>query len=75
MKCHVSNEEVLQTNGASSIEPEGMNGRPTHGKDPITSTEEFLSKYKDVMEKTLASMDEKLEDMDTPKPMVNYTVS
>jgi hypothetical protein len=40
-----------------------MNGVPTYGKDPITSTEEFLRNYWQVMEKKLATIDEKLEEL------------
>ncbi len=42
---------------------EKTNGVPTYGDDPITSTEEFLKKYRDVMKKKLASLDEKLEEL------------
>ena len=35
-------------------------GVPTYGEDPLTSTEKFLEKYRDVMEKKLASIDKKL---------------
>jgi len=59
-----SNGDMSQTNGSSSISMEKTNGVPTYGEDPITSTEEFLKKYRDVMEKKLASIDEKLEEMD-----------
>ena len=35
------------------------------GDDPITSTEELLKKYRDVMERKLASIDEKLEELES----------
>eukprot|EP00579_Thalassiosira_antarctica_P030379 CAMPEP_0202030386 /NCGR_PEP_ID=MMETSP0905-20130828/64468_1 /ASSEMBLY_ACC=CAM_ASM_000554 /TAXON_ID=420261 /ORGANISM="Thalassiosira antarctica, Strain CCMP982" /LENGTH=636 /DNA_ID=CAMNT_0048594183 /DNA_START=112 /DNA_END=2020 /DNA_ORIENTATION=+ len=44
-----SNGDMSQTNGSSSISMEKTNGVPTYGEDPITSTEEFLKKYRDVM--------------------------
>ena len=40
------------------------NGVPTFGADPSTSTEAFLQKYRQVMEKKLASIDEKLEELE-----------
>ncbi len=43
---------------------ESTHGVPTYGEDPLTSTEKFLEKYRDVMEKKLASIDEKLKEMD-----------
>ena len=61
-----SNGMIQTTNGASTTtgSTEKTNGVPTYGEDPITSTEEFLRKYRDVMEKKLASIDEKLEELD-----------
>mmetsp|Transcript_4886 Transcript_4886/g.12259 ORF Transcript_4886/g.12259 Transcript_4886/m.12259 type:complete len:573 (+) Transcript_4886:164-1882(+) len=52
------------SNGASTMLIDKTAGVPTYGEDSITSTEEFLKKYRDVMEKKLASIDEKLEEMD-----------
>mmetsp|Transcript_8552 Transcript_8552/g.19174 ORF Transcript_8552/g.19174 Transcript_8552/m.19174 type:complete len:573 (-) Transcript_8552:56-1774(-) len=64
---------VSQTNNGSAsastaISTEGTNGVPTYGEDPITSTEEFLKKYRDAMEKKLEKIDEKLEEMDKNSP-------
>ena len=65
------------TNGSSGIEMGGSNGDytsqtivsatngvPTYGEDPITSAEEFLTKYKAQMEKKLESIDEQLKEME-----------
>lgn len=68
-----SSVAVLTVNGnhgapdklSSSISLDATNnGVPTCGEDPLTSTEEFLRKYRDVMKKKLASIYEKLEEMD-----------
>lgn len=57
---------ISQVNGApSSTSLEEPNGVPTYGEDPLTSTEDFLRKYKGVMEKKLAAIDEQLEEMDS----------
>eukprot|EP00584_Thalassiosira_punctigera_P018150 CAMPEP_0172574486 /NCGR_PEP_ID=MMETSP1067-20121228/136726_1 /TAXON_ID=265564 ORGANISM="Thalassiosira punctigera, Strain Tpunct2005C2" /NCGR_SAMPLE_ID=MMETSP1067 /ASSEMBLY_ACC=CAM_ASM_000444 /LENGTH=572 /DNA_ID=CAMNT_0013367115 /DNA_START=55 /DNA_END=1774 /DNA_ORIENTATION=- len=58
--------EVLRTRvkGSTSVWMEERTNVPTYGEDPITSTEEFLKKYRDVMEKKLAIIDEELEEMD-----------
>jgi hypothetical protein len=58
------NGATLQPNSSSEISLDYTNGVPTYGEDPITSTEEFLRKYRQVMEKKLASIDEKLEELD-----------
>ncbi|KAL7464743.1 hypothetical protein ACHAXS_005180 [Conticribra weissflogii] len=42
----------------------GTNGVPTYGKDPITSTEEFLQQYREAMEKKLRTIDEELQELD-----------
>ena len=55
---------------SSSISLDETNGVPTFGKDPLTSTEEFLRQYRDVMEKKLAKIDEKLEEMDAKEGKV-----
>ena len=44
---------------------DGINGVPTYGEDPITSTEKFLKQYKEVMEKKLEEIEEELEEMDS----------
>lgn len=63
-----SNGDMPINNGFSSLPTEGQtNGVPTYGEDPITSTEEFLKKYRDVMEKKLATIDDQLEEMDNKK--------
>ncbi|KAL3796387.1 hypothetical protein HJC23_004184 [Cyclotella cryptica] len=49
---------VGTTNGST-------NGVPTYGEDPITSTEEFLQKYREQMEKKLQSIDEQLAELDS----------
>lgn len=41
------------------------NGVPTYGEDPITSTEEFLRKYREQMEKMLQRIDEQLAELDS----------
>ena len=48
----------------SSGTMETTNEVPTYGDDPIITTEKFLKKYRDVLEKKLASLDEKLEELD-----------
>jgi hypothetical protein len=55
---NVNSEVIETTNG-------GTNGVPTFGVDPITSTEEFLQKYREQMEKKLQSIDAQLAEMDT----------
>ena len=55
---------------SSSTSLDETNGVPTYGKDSLTDTEEFLRKYRDVMEKKLASIDEKLEEMDAKEGKV-----
>ena len=42
----------------------GANGVPTFGEDPITSTEEFLQKYREQMTKKLESIDKQLAELD-----------
>ena len=41
------------------------NGVPTYQEDPITSTEEFLRKYREQMEKMLQRIDEQLAELDS----------
>ena len=55
-----------QPSSSPKISLEDTNGVPTYayGDDPITSTEEFLRKYRQAMEKKLASTDEKLEELE-----------
>ena len=53
--------ETTSSNGDTASQP---NGVPTYGEQSITETEEFLRKYRDVMEKKLADIDQKLEEMD-----------
>ncbi|KAL3763316.1 hypothetical protein ACHAW5_007708 [Stephanodiscus triporus] len=55
-----------QPSSSPKISLEDTNGVPTYayGDDPITSTEEFLRKYRQAMEKKLASIDEKLEELE-----------
>ncbi|KAL9185406.1 hypothetical protein ACHAXT_003183 [Thalassiosira profunda] len=62
--------ELNGNNGASmqtTQSPiEGASGGvPTYGEDPITSTEEFLRKYKAVMKQKLAAIEEEIEEMDS----------
>jgi hypothetical protein len=52
-----SNVDPTSTNGET-------NGVPTYGEDPITSTEHFLQKYREEMEQKLASIDQKLDELD-----------
>lgn len=54
-------------NGVTSITNESgdTNGVPTYGKDPITSTEEFLQQYREMMEKKLQRIDEELQELDS----------
>jgi hypothetical protein len=40
------------------------NGVPNYGEDPITSTEEFLQKYREQMLKKLEGIDEQLAELD-----------
>ncbi len=58
--------DVSQTsvNDSTFMSMEGRTIVPTYGEDLITSTEEFLKKYQEVMEKKLAMIDEELEEMD-----------
>ncbi len=55
------NGDALQPSSLLEISLDYTNGVPTYGEDPITSTEEFLRKCWQVMEKKLASIDEKLK--------------
>ncbi|KAL3808406.1 hypothetical protein ACHAXA_009847 [Cyclostephanos tholiformis] len=55
---------MLQPSGSSSISSDDTNGVPTYGDDPITSTEAFLQQYRKAMEKKLATIDEKLEELE-----------
>ena len=64
------NGATLQPSSSSEISLDYTNGVPTYGEDPITSTEEFLRKYRQVMEKKLASIDEKLEELDAKESNV-----
>ncbi|KAL7432067.1 hypothetical protein ACHAXH_002808 [Discostella pseudostelligera] len=59
-----SNGDLSESHHATTDSIAKTNGVPTYGDDPITSTEEFLRKYRDVMEKKLASIDEKLEELE-----------
>ncbi|KAL3769650.1 hypothetical protein ACHAWU_010254 [Discostella pseudostelligera] len=59
-----SNGDLSESHHATTDSMEKTNGVPTYGDDPITSTEEFLRKYRDVMERKLASLDEKLEELE-----------
>ena len=54
-----SNEspDIIVANG-------GTNGVPTFGEDPITSTEEFLQKYREQMTRKLESIDAQLAELD-----------
>ena len=62
----IANGNISQVNGAqSSTSLEEPNGVPTYGEEPLTETEDFLRKYKGVMEKKLAAIDEQLEEMDS----------
>jgi hypothetical protein len=53
-----------QPSSMSKTPSDDTNGVPTYGDDPITSTEAFLQKFRQVMEKKLASIDEKLEELE-----------
>ena len=75
---HNSVADMITSNGDSSeplhLLPNSMettNGVPTYGSDPITSTEEFLRKYREVMERKLASIDEKLEELEGKENIVD----
>lgn len=62
-----SNGNSLAMDG-SNVDPTSTNGEtngvPTYGEDPITSTEHFLQKYREEMEQKLASIDQKLDELD-----------
>jgi hypothetical protein len=64
------NGATLQPGISSEISLDYTTGVPTYGEDPITSTEDFLRKYRQVMEKKLASIDEKLEELDAKESNV-----
>jgi hypothetical protein len=64
------NGAALQPSSLTEISLDYTNGVPTYGKDPITSTEEFLRKYPQVMEKKLAIIDEKLEELEAKESNV-----
>ena len=62
----IDEECDVSTSQADCSTPiDGINGVPTYGEDPITSTEKFLKQYKEVMEKKLEKIEEELEEMDS----------
>lgn len=61
----VDEECGVSTSQADCSTLDGINGVPTYGEDPITSTEKFLKQYKEVMEKKLEKIEEELEEMDS----------